>query len=499
MAVVLLLGVFSCIVAFYVGYALLELRMVLLSRKCEKIRLTELDTVVLPPTDRSRLPLVSVLLPIYNESSVVERLIDAVCRLDYPPQKLEILVLNDSTDSTTVLATVSVARHAVRGLNIRLLARENRDGFKAGNLSYGFTVARGDFLAIFDADFIPPEDFLLKTIPCFADQDVGFMQTGIGYTNRDASFLTRFQAMEMGHQQFVTVGLNQGGFLGSLSGSSCVWRRACVESVGGWNPGTITEDTDIGYRAQFGRWKYVYLRDVVSLSELPETISAFRIQRDRWARGLIHNAFKHFKAMLVTHMSLMQRLHAISLMFSSLLLASFYVLILQTLPSALMTDELGTFFDVICTIFLVTAILWGGGNFLGSQKGAHLANKGPTWKNILHMVAYAAMFLPMSLYYFCASVQVLMGLQGSFNRTPKGGVAWKTETPVINTILATLELLTFIYAALSFAIAITMANCWIVLFNIIVCGGFAMVLYLSWQERQGHKDSSIDRQLPPFA
>lgn len=484
MYVSLFQAVFFCIVLYYVAYALLELRMVLQSRKDEKIRLTKLDSVILPVVDRSRLPFVSVLLPVCNESSVIERLIDAVCGLDYPPRKLEILVLNDSTDETTALATVSVARHAARGLDIRLCSRENRHGFKAGNLSYGLTVARGEFLAIFDADFTPPKDFLLKTIPCFEDQDVGFLQTGIGYTNKDASFLTKFQAMEMGHQQFVTEGLNKGGFLGSLSGSSCVWRRACVESAGGWNAETITEDTDIGYRAQFGRWKYGYLRDVVSLSELPETISAFRIQRDRWARGLIHNAFKHFRTMLATRMSCIQRLHAISLMLSSLLLASFYVLILQTLPSALMTDALGTFFDVTCTIFLVTAVLWGGGNFLGSRKGAHLASDGPVWRHILLMLAYAAMFLPMSLYYFCAFVQVMMGLNGSFNRTPKGGVAWKADMPVINSILAASELLTFVYSTVTLVIAILMDNYWIVLFNLIVCIGFAIVLYLSWQERQ---------------
>lgn len=483
MTVVVLQAVFLGIVVYYIVYALLELRMVLLTRKGEKIRLTELDSAVLPVVDHSRLPLISVLLPVCNESSVVERLIDAVCGLDYPPQKLEILVLNDSTDETTALAAASVARHAAHGLDIRLCSREHRHGFKAGNLSYGITVARGDFFAIFDADFIPPPDFLLKTIPCFEDPDIGFLQTGIAYTNGDASFLTRFQALEMGHQQFVTEGLSRGGFLGSLTGSSCVWRRGCVESVGGWNAETITEDTDLGYRAQFGRWKYVYLRDVVSWSELPETISAFRVQRDRWARGLIRNAFKHFRAMLAMPMSFMQRLHAMSLMFSSLLLASFYVLILQSLPSALLTDALGTIFDVVCTLFLITAMLWGGSNFFGSRQGAHLADERPARRHVIQAVAYVAMFLPMSLYYFCACIQVVTGLRGSFNRTPKGGTTWTTDSPRVNTILAALELLTFIYSALALMVAIVMENHWIVLFNLIVCGGFAIVLYLSWQEK----------------
>ena len=477
-------GVFFLIVAYYVAYVLLELRMVLLSRRCEKIRLIEVDLASIPAIDQSRLPQVSVLLPVYNEALVIERLIDAVCKLNYPQNRLEILILDDSIDGTTALAIAGVAKHAALGVDIHLCTREKRGGFKAGNLSYGITVATGDYLAIFDADFIPPKDFLLKTIPCFEDPDVGFLQTGIGYINRDASFLTKFQAMEMGHQQFVTSGLSQAGFLGSLSGSSCVWRRACVENAGGWNTETMTEDVDLGYRAQFSRWKYIYLRDVVSLSELPETISSFRIQRDRWARGLIHNAFKHFQAMLTTRMSLMQRLHAFSLMFSSLLLASFYVLILQSLPAVLITDALGTSFNVICTVFLLTVLLWGGSNFLGSRKGAHLANDEPVGKHVLQMLAYAAMFLPMSLYYFCALLQVVMGLSGSFNRTPKGGNAWKTDMPVINTILVALEILTFLSSVLTLAIAIVVANYWIALFSIIVCAGFAIVLYFSWQERQ---------------
>lgn len=483
MTAAVLQGVFFGIVAWYVVYAVLELRMVLLARKSEKIRLTELDAADLPVIDQSRLPLVSVLLPICNESSVVERLIDAVCNLAYPEKKLEILVLDDSTDGTTALAAAVVANHAAQGIAIQLRTRDNRDGCKAGNLSYGINLARGEFLAIFDADFIPPEDFLLKTIPCFEDPGVGFLQTGIGFINQDASFLTRFQAMEMGHQQFVTQGLNRDGCLGSLSGSSCVWRRACVESTGGWNAETITEDTDLGYRAQLGRWKYVFLRDVVSLSELPETISAFRIQRDRWARGLIHNAFRHFRAMLATRMSFMQRLHAVSVMLSSLLLASFFVLVLQSLPLVLMTRSLGSFFDATCVLFLLTVLLWAGSNCVGSWKGGHRAGEEPPRSSVGRMLAYAAMFLPMSLYYFCAGVQVLLGCHGSFNRTPKGGIVWKTDVPAINTILAALEVLTFLYSALALTIALVMANYWIALFNLIVCGGFAMVLHLSWQER----------------
>ena len=487
MIAALIQGVFSLVVAYYAVYALLELRMVLLARRCEKARLTELDSVGARLAQGAGLPTVSVLLPVYNESLVVEGLIDAVCLLHYPAGRIEILVLDDSTDETTTLAAGCVFEHAARGVDVRLVRRDDRSGFKAGNLINGIRVAKGDFLAIFDADFLPQRDFLLRTIPCFDDPQVGFLQTGIGYTNRDASFLTRFQAMEMGHQQFVTVGLHHDGLMGSLSGSSCIWRRACVESIGGWSADTITEDVDLGYRAQLQRWKYAFLRDVVSLSELPETISAFRVQRDRWARGLIHNAFRHLGSMLATRMSIVERLHAVSMMFSSLLLSSFFLLILLSLPLALIADELGAFFEANCVLFLVTVLVWAFGNAFGSQQGARLSSDDPLWKRGVQLYAYVAMFLPMSLYYFSAGVQVLAGVQGGFHRTPKGGGKEGPDVPAINHVLATLEWLTIGYSAAALVAAISNGNYWIVPFSGTACAGFAMVIIFAHREQQSRK------------
>ncbi|PKO57815.1 MAG: glycosyl transferase, partial [Betaproteobacteria bacterium HGW-Betaproteobacteria-18] len=255
-------GLFFIVVAYFALYVLLELRVVVISKRVERKKLSGIE---LPQQEieEGRFPTVTVLLPVCNESSVIERLIDAVSCLDYPSAKLQILVLDDSNDRTTELAAARVERHIGLGVNIRLLKRVDRRGFKAGNLIFGIKQSNADFIAIFDADFIPPRDFLLKTIPCFNDEKLGFLQTGIGYVNRDFSFLTKFQAMEMGHQQFVTVGLSEDGDMASLSGSSCVWRRRCIDDIGGWSSDTITEDVDLGYRAQFGDWNYAFLRDVV--------------------------------------------------------------------------------------------------------------------------------------------------------------------------------------------------------------------------------------------
>ncbi len=482
MILTLLQTISLLIVVYYAAYALLELWIVLKAAKEEKLLLTEVTTATLPTLEREDLPQVTVLLPVCNESQVIERLIDAVCALNYPRQQLEILILDDSSDETSALAAAKVTHYAIQGYTIRRLARTDTIGFKAGNLSYGITQSTGDFFAIFDADFIPPPDFLLKTIPCFQDPEVGFLQTGIGYINRDASLLTRFQAMEMGHQQFVTTELSRNGFLGSLSGSSCVWRRKCIENIGGWNTDTITEDVDIGYRAQLQHWKYVYLREVVSLSELPETMSAFRVQRDRWARGLIHNAFRHFRTMLASKMSTLQRLHAISLMCSSLLLASFYLLILLALPLALMTEQLGLFFRTNCTLFLLTVLIWGTSNFLGNRNGTSRGKNTPKI-SLIDMLTYVAMFLPMSLYYMGGLIQVVLGFQGEFNRTPKGD-GLSNILPKINTILGLAEIFTFLYSAVTLVIAIMVHNYWIILFNLVVSSGFGLALFLSWQEHR---------------
>ncbi|WP_175691423.1 glycosyltransferase [Burkholderia anthina] len=469
-------AVFFVVVVYFALYVLLEMRVFLISRKVERRKLTELTHSV-TEAEADRWPSVSVLLPICNESEVVERLIDAVCRLQYSVELLEILVLDDSSDGTTDLARVKVAHYAAQGIDIRLLKRSGRKGYKAGNLVNGIQQSRGEFFAIFDADFVPPVDFLLKTIPCFKDPKLGFLQTGIGYENRDASFLTRFQAMEMGHQQYVTVGLSEDGDMASLSGSSCVWRKVCVDALGGWNDSTVTEDVDLGYRAQFGDWKYAYLRDVVSMSVLPETISAFRIQRERWGRGLIHSGFKHVKQMLLQRMPLMKRMHAISVMFSSVLLASIYVLILLSLPLTYLVHFDGAGMRWGALAFFGLVALWGLENTLAARKGARFDDRRSILKDLWDTYRYIAMFLPMAWYYFVGGVRALFGVYGDFHRTPKGRAGYIAIMPRINTVLLVGEIFTFIYSAISVLVGMGSGNYFLIPLNLTVCVGFGMVLY----------------------
>lgn len=479
---VLIQALFGLVVVFFLIYAVLELRLVLLSRRSERVRMMTLYADQQCSLGaRVHWPKVTVLLPVYNESRVIESLIDAACALEYPQEQLQILVLDDSRDQTTILAAAKVQVYARQGINISVIKRKGRKGYKAGNLANGLQYATGEFLALFDADFVPPKDFLYQTIPCFTDSGIGYLQTGIDYANRNASFLTRFQAMMMGHQQFVTTGLSYEKLMGALSGSSCVWRRTCVDSLGGWCGGTVAEDADIGYRAQFSRWRYAYLRHVVSLSELAESMDAIRVQRHRWAHGLIHNAFKHLKSFFGVRMTLVERLHAMSLIFSSVLLASIYVLVLLSLPLAMMSDHLGVLFDAIACVFAGGAVLWGFANFVGSSKTQGDEPKASVLDRLLMMFAYVSMFFPLSLYYFVAGIQLVFEREYEFKRTPKAG---ESALDALNHFFYCLEWVSLIYALIAFGVAWHYNNYWLMLLDTFVMTGFSIVIYFQIKQRR---------------
>lgn len=479
---------FFIVVGYFALYVLLELRMVLLSRRsgtCERSGRPErrkLSAAAPEPADANFLPPVCVLLPICNESSVIAALIATACALRYPEGKLEILVLDDSTNAASDQAVSLVNAFAAKGRPVRYLHRGTRDGFKAQNLSYGLAHSRAGFIAIFDADFLPPEDFLIKTLPYFSNPRLGYLQTGIDYVNRDASFLTQYQAVGMRHQQYVTVGLRSEGNMASLSGTSCVWRRACLESVGGWNATTATEDVDAGYSAQFNNWDYAYLKDVVSLSMLPETVSAFRLQRERWGRGLIHNAFKHGGKIFSSSMSTMKRLYAISMMFSSLLLAAVYCLFLLTLPLAGLVRPEEKGFTGVALLFFLLAALWGAGNISNARMWDAMAKGGGLLKKALVLYAYIAMTLPLALYYFLGGVRVLLGQGGEFHTTPKSFDEHTAQKPKIDFLLLCGEIFSFFYSLTAIVISLSSGYYTLLPFNLTACFAFGMILYLEWQE-----------------
>lgn len=244
-----------------------------------------------PPPDE--LPFVTVQLPVYNERFVVEGLIEAACALDYPAELIEVQVLDDSTDETTEIAAAAVARLAVTGCAVELLHRDDREGYKAGALAAGLEKARGELVAIFDADFRPEPDFLKQVVGHFTDPQVGCVQARWTFSNREHSLLTRIQAMFLdGHFVLEQGARNRSGRMFNFNGTAGVLRRETIDDSGGWQGDTLAEDTDLSYRAQLRGWQFVLRQDVEVMSDLPQDMASFQMQQARWAKGLIQTAIK---------------------------------------------------------------------------------------------------------------------------------------------------------------------------------------------------------------
>ncbi len=285
-------------------------------------------------------PKVAVQLPIFNEKHVVERLIDAAATLDYPADRLEIQVLDDSGDETTALAEARAAFHRARGVNVRVLRRPDRSGFKAGALAWGLAHSDAEFLAVFDADFRPRPDFLRRTIPALlARPDVGMVQTRWSHLNDEYSPLTRAQAVALdGHFVIEQTARNRSGLLINFNGSGGVWRRACIEEAGGWQADTMTEDMDLSYRAQLAGWRSHYLPEVDAPAELPAQVEAFKRQQSRWAQGSIQCLRKLGPTILRSKLTLSQKLMAL-LHISSYFTQPLLVLLLLTMLPLLWTAQ----------------------------------------------------------------------------------------------------------------------------------------------------------------
>jgi cellulose synthase/poly-beta-1,6-N-acetylglucosamine synthase-like glycosyltransferase len=246
-----------------------------------------------PGAPLSPLPVVTIQLPLYNEMYVADRLIDAVCAIDYPRELLEIQVLDDSTDETRTIAESTVRRCAAEGVDIHYIHRADRTGYKAGALEAGLKVARGEFVAIFDADFIPRPDFLTQLMPHFADPTVAMVQARWGHINQDYSLLTKIESILLdGHFVLEHGGRHRAGRFFNFNGTAGIWRRAAIEDAGGWQHDTLTEDLDLSYRAQLRGWRFVFRPNVIAPAEVPVEMNAFKSQQHRWAKGSIQTCRK---------------------------------------------------------------------------------------------------------------------------------------------------------------------------------------------------------------
>jgi len=371
-----------------------------------------------PAGEFADLPRITVQLPIFNEQFVVERLLDTVCRLQYPLEKLDIQVLDDSSDETQAVAKGLVEHYAARGFAITYHHRANREGFKAGALAEGLKTAKGEFVAIFDADFVPPEDFLLRTIHYFADPKTGMVQTRWTHINRNYSFLTQVEAILLdGHFVLEHSGRAQHNVFFNFNGTAGVWRRQAIEEAGGWEHDTLTEDTDLSYRAQLKGWKFIYLQDVECPAELPVEMTAFKTQQARWAKGLIQTAKKILPRVMRSDQPFRVKFEAWYHLTANLSYPLMIVLSVLLLPAMVIRFYQGWFQMLYIDLPLFVASTFSISSFyLVSQK--ELFPK--TWpKALLYLPFLMALGIGLTITNTRAVLEALVGRETAFARTPK--------------------------------------------------------------------------------
>jgi len=372
------------------------------------------------------LPRVTVQLPMFNEQFVAERLIDCVCKLKYPVEKLDIQVLDDSTDETVDVVRNLVDRYAALGHPITYHHRTNREGFKAGALAEGMKTAQGEFIAIFDADFLPPEDFLLKTIHHFTDSRIGMVQTRWTHINRNYSFLTEVEAILLdGHFVLEHSGRARSGVFFNFNGTAGMWRRQAIEEAGGWQHDTLTEDTDLSYRAQLKGWKFIYLQDVECPAELPVEMTAFKTQQARWAKGLIQTGKKILPRVMKSDAPLHTKIEAWYHLTANLSYPLMIVLSVLLLPAMVIRFYQGWFQMLYIDLPLFMASTFSISSFyLVSQR--ELFPK--TWpRALLYLPFLMALGIGLTITNTKAVLEALVGQQSAFARTPKYGVERKKQ------------------------------------------------------------------------
>ncbi len=371
-----------------------------------------------PPPEVKQWPKVTVQLPIYNERYVVERLIEAVAQFDYPRELLEIQLLDDSTDETQEVARACVEKHRSLGVPITHVHRDNRIGFKAGALHEGLQSATGELVAIFDADFIPPADFLRNTAPYFADAKLGMVQTRWGYVNRNYSALTEVQAILLdGHFAIEHSSRYRSGQFFNFNGTAGVWRRAAIEDAGGWEHDTLTEDTDLSYRAQLRGWRFLYLPEIVCPSELPVEMNAFKAQQARWAKGLMQTAKKMLPRVMRANVPASVKAEAFFHLTANISYPLMVFLSIILLPAMIVRFYQGWFQVLLIDLPLFLASTCSISSFYLAAERAFYPK---TWKRTFRYLPFVmAVGIGLSVRNALAVIEAILGVKSDFVRTPK--------------------------------------------------------------------------------
>jgi cellulose synthase/poly-beta-1,6-N-acetylglucosamine synthase-like glycosyltransferase len=362
-------------------------------------------------------PAVTIQLPLYNEMYVADRLIAAVCAIEYPREMLEIQVLDDSVDETRSIAESAVRRYASQGIDIKYYHRRDRVGFKAGALEAGLKTARGEFIGIFDADFIPTSDFLKRLMPHFADAGVGMVQARWGHINQDYSLLTKIQSILLdGHFVLEHGGRNRSGRFFNFNGTAGVWRRAAIDDAGGWQHDTLTEDLDLSYRAQLRGWRFVFVSDLIAPAEVPVEMNAFKTQQHRWAKGSIQTCRKLLPHLLRAKIPLGVKAEAFFHLTANFNYPLMCVLSILIFPAMVIRYNMGWYEMLLIDVPLFFAATFSVCNFyMVCQREIHR-----DWRTrIKYLPFLMSIGIGLSINNTRAVIEALLNSQGEFTRTPK--------------------------------------------------------------------------------
>ncbi|WP_282017322.1 cellulose synthase family protein [Salegentibacter mishustinae] len=439
--------------------------------------------------DLSETPFVTIQLPLYNELYVVERLLKNIAKMDYPHEKLEIQVLDDSTDESVAKIKSLVNQLQTTGLDIQHITRKDRSGFKAGALKEGLKIAKGEFIAIFDSDFLPKKDWLLQTVPYFKDPEIGVVQTRWGHINRDYSLLTKIQAFALDfHFILEQTGRNFGRHFINFNGTAGIWRKECILDAGNWSGDTLTEDLDLSYRAQLKHWKFKYLEDVETPAELPVAISAARSQQFRWNKGAAENFKKNFKKLLKDKtVPFGTKFHAFFHLLNSSMFLIILVLAVLSIPVLFIKNnnpQFGWYFNLVA-FFLVSTVI-----FFLCYYAAYAKIHGKSFKSFLKFIGvfftFFSVAMGFSVHNSLAVLEGHLGKKSAFIRTPKFNVSslndsWKKNIYIQQKFSLSIgvEFALWLYFGFGLYSAFMLNDFSLAIFHLMLFIGFGFVVFRS--------------------
>ena len=444
-------------------------------------------------SDENQIPFVTIQLPVYNELYVMERLLNNIVKLDYPSHKLEIQVLDDSTYESIESTAKHIKLLQDKGFDIQHIRRENREGFKAGALKEGLTIAKGEFIAIFDADFLPKSDWLRRTIPYFKNEKIGVVQTRWGHINREYSILTRIQAFALdAHFTLEQVGRNAKGHFINFNGTAGIWRKTCIIDAGNWEGDTLTEDLDLSYRAQLKNWEFKYLEDVETPAELPVVISAARSQQFRWNKGGAENFRKLIGRVFSSkNLSFKTKIHGMLHLLNSTMFLNVLIVAILSIPMLYIKNEyahLKVYFYVMSFFVISTLIFFVCYWFM--YKKTYGSSLKSFVQYIVLFFTFFSIAMGFSLHNSIAVIEGHIGKRSEFVRTPKFNInsisdSWKNnkylrKKPSLNVILEGLLMIYFAFGMYSaFIVGDQGGDFGLFPFHLMLFIGFGFVFYNS--------------------